>query len=90
MAHSANKNVLMNHTIGDIVECIRNGTAIAVSNGLLKDKFSIACSIIENKSGTERIAGLIDVPGFDDEHDAYRSELAGLYGIVVAEDMIYW
>ena len=32
--------------------------------------------------------GLIDVPGHDDEHDAYRSEIAGLYGIVMAVSML--
>lgn len=37
-----------------------------------------ACWIIENESGTERIIGLLDVPGSSDGHDVYRSELAGL------------
>ena len=43
---------------------------------------------MENSTGTERIVGLIDVPGHDDEHDAYRSEIAGLYGIVMAVKML--
>lgn len=37
---------------------------------------------------TERIVGLVDVPGHDDEHDAYRSEITGLYGIVMAVKLL--
>ena len=31
---------------------------------------------------------MIEVPGFDDENDAYSIKIAGLYGIVVAVDIL--
>ena len=37
---------------------------------------------------TERIIGLIDIPGRKKQHDAYRSELGGLYGIVTAVEIL--
>ena len=37
--------------------------------------------IVENNIGTERIIGVIDVPGSSEDDDAYRTDLAGLHGI---------
>ena len=72
----------MNPSIDGIIDSIKNGSTIRVSDGSFQMKFGIACWIIDKKCGSERIVGLIDVPGCSDEHDAYRSELAGLYDIV--------
>ena len=36
----------------------------------------------------ERTVGLVEVHGYDDEHDAYRSELSGLFGLVVAVNIL--
>ena len=71
----------MSELIDNIIKSIKDGSAVGVSDGSFKLKFGTACWIIEDGAGTERIIGLIDVPGTSDEHDAYRSELAGLYGI---------
>ena len=78
----AARKMFMTDEIGGIISSLENGTAVGVSDGSFQHKFGTACFIIENKEGTERLVGLIDVPGFSDEHDAYRSELAGLYGLV--------
>lgn len=75
-------------SIGGIIESIKDGTALGVNNGSFTCEFGTTCWMIENGSGTERIVGLIDVPGFNDEHDAYKSELAGLYGIVKVVEML--
>ena len=80
----AARRILMSVSIDSILTDLENGTAVAVSDGSFKDEFGTACWIIENGNGTERIIGLIDVPGGDKDHDAYRSELGGLYGIVSA------
>ena len=84
----AARRILMTEEIGGVISSLENGTAVGVSDGSFQHKFGTACFIIENKEGTERIVGLIDVPGFSDEHDAYRSELAGLYGLVRATMML--
>ena len=81
-------SLLMTPSIQDLVEGIKDGTTIGVSDGSFKDNFGTACWILENASGTERIVGLVEVPGFSDEHDAYRSELAGLYGLILAVKLI--
>lgn len=72
---------MMTDSIYSNIDCIKIGTNIAVSNGLFKSQFGTSCWILENDIGTERIIGLVDVPGSNDDDDAYRSELAGLYGI---------
>ena len=71
-------------SISSILQDIRDGKVIGVSDGSFKDKLGTACWILEDASGSERIVGLVEVPGHDDEHDAYRSELAGLFGLVIA------
>ena len=78
----AAREVMMTESIDDIIRSVKEGNSIGVSDGSFQLKFGTACWIIENAKGTERIIGLIDVPASSDDHDAYRSELAGLYGIL--------
>ena len=78
----------MTASIGGLLDNIRHGAAVGFSDGSFKQKFRTACWILENPTGTELIVGIIDVPGHDDEHNAYRSELAGLYGIVTAFEIL--
>ena len=80
----AARKILMTESIDGILESLRKDTAVAVSDGSFKTKFGTACWILEDEKGEERIIGLIDVPGSSGDHEAYRSELAGLYGIMVA------
>ena len=80
--------ILMSESIDNIIKSIKDGSPVGVSNGHFKLKFGTACWIIEDGAGTERIIGLIDVPGTSDEHDAYRSEMAGLYGIGKAVNIL--
>ena len=82
------RSVIATDSIDGIVQSLKDGTAIGVSDGSFKSRFGTACYIIENETGDERIVGLIDVPGFSDEHDAYRSELAGLLGLVMVTDIL--
>ena len=78
------REVMMTASIDGILDSLRHGTAVGVSDGSFKEIFGTACWILENSTGTERIVGLIGVSGHDDEHGAYRNELAGLYGIAMA------
>ena len=82
------RKVFMSQSIEGIITDIEEGKAVAVSDGSFKEEFGTACWIIENELGTERIIGLIDIPGSKKDHDAYRSELGGLYGIVTAVDIL--
>jgi hypothetical protein len=59
-----------------------SGTARAVSDGSFKDKFGTAAFTVVDDMDTS-IIGLNVVPGHPDDQGAYRSELAGLFGIVL-------
>ena len=66
-----------------IAESIREGTCVAVSDGSYKDDHGTACWVIENGARTHRIYGPLNSPGHPKDHNAYRSELAGMYGITL-------
>ena len=74
--------MLHTESISDIINSISYGSAVAVSDGLFHSRFGTACWIIEYSTGSERNIGLIDVTGFSDKYNKYRSKLAGLYGII--------
>ena len=78
------RTLIMTVSIDGILDNMKSGTKVSVSDCFFKAKFGIQCWIVENDIGTENIIGLINIPGFSDEHDTYRSELAGLYGIAIA------
>ena len=70
-----------------IAEAIQMGTAVAVSDGSLKDNaagqaFGTAAFVIEGIDSQNRIEGWNIVPGPLKTGDSYRCELAGLIGIV--------
>ena len=58
----AARKILMTSTIDGIIESIKDGSAVGVSDGSFQHNIGTACWIIENGAGTERIIGLIDVP----------------------------
>ena len=65
-----------------VAEAIRRGRCIGVSDGSFKDRFGTACWTL--KADDEETVGICCpcvVPGDADSHSAYRSELAGLYGM---------
>jgi hypothetical protein len=63
------------------------GTAIAVSDGSLKDDRGTAAFHIEGEDGTT-IEGVLQVPGTEAESTSHRSELGGLYGIVTVVECL--
>jgi hypothetical protein len=82
------KEILTTESITEIVRDIENGTAVAVSDGSYKDNGGTAAWIIENKSGTQRIVGQVNVPGTVSDQSAYRSEIAGIYGSILVIETI--
>ena len=72
---------------GTIAEALQMGTAVAVSDGSLKDAspghaFGTSAFVIEGMDSKDRITGQNIVPGPLKMGQSYRTELAGLIGIV--------
>jgi hypothetical protein len=68
-----------------MAQALRNGTAIAVSDGSYKDSRGTAAFILEpsvHSDTTGRIVGVNSIPGEPEDHSSYRSEIGGVSGIV--------
>ena len=76
------QHIQCTRNIGGIIADVEKGAAVGVSDGSFKDNHGTAAWVIENAKGTERIVALIHVPGYPVDQSAYRSEVAGLYGMV--------
>jgi hypothetical protein len=61
-----------------IVEDIREGRGIAVSDGSFKDQHGTASAVIEGGQYGRRVTSSVIVPGTVNEQCAYRSEAAGI------------
>ena len=81
-------DIMCTESIDEIISDIIKGTAVAVSDSSFKDERGTDAWIIENASGTQRLLGKVLVPGYASDHSAYRSEIAGLYGIVLMVEII--
>ena len=71
-----------------LAEALRTGTAIGVSDGSFKDEFGTACLVLEGKDSAGRIVIPSVIPGQGSDQSAYRSELGGLFGLVVLVDVV--
>jgi hypothetical protein len=66
-----------------VTQAIRNGTAIAVSDGSsFKDSFGTSALILEASDSTDNIVAVNVVPSNPDSQSSYRSKLAGIFGQV--------
>ena len=65
----------------DASDVIYSGVAIAVSDGSFKDEFGISAWTIRGTTDEQHLIGVNTVPGSTEDQSAYRSELAGLYGL---------
>jgi hypothetical protein len=70
-----------------ILQALSSGSARAVSNGSFKDKSGTSAFTVVDDDETS-ILGLNVVPGHPDDQSAYRSELAGLFGIVMLVNLL--
>jgi hypothetical protein len=69
-----------------LIAALTNGTAHAISDGSFIDKFgTLAFTIVDDHISS--IIGLNVVPRHLGDQSAYRSELAGLYVIVLAANL---
>ena len=75
-------------TAARVAEDIKNGTATAVSDGSFKNKNGTSAFLVCAKDDSQRIIGVNVVPGACKEQSAYRSELAGISGILMVLDIL--
>ena len=68
--------------LADIIEGLKSGTTIAVSDGSFKLMFGTAAFILYNTITGRKIRGCIISSGGPEDQSPYRSELIGLAGII--------
>ena len=61
---------------------------MGVSDGSFKDQFGTAFWILQGETADDEMKGPCTVPGSSDVQSAYRSELAGLYGMITMVNAI--
>ena len=66
-----------------IAAALRDGSAIAVSDGSLKLNRGTAAATIEGPTPNHRIRCYTRVPGYVDDGDSHRCELSGIYMIII-------
>jgi hypothetical protein len=66
-----------------LAKAIQEGEAIAISDGSFQDQYGTAAWALEGSGSKGRIVGAVTVPGTAKDQSAYRSELAGLYCILL-------
>jgi hypothetical protein len=66
-----------------MIDAIKEGLAIAVSDGSYKDKFGTAAWTIGTAEQPGYISGRATCPGAEGDHSSYRSELSGIHSIMV-------
>jgi hypothetical protein len=71
-----------------LAEAISKGIAIAVCDGSFKDEFGTAAYVLEGETSTNRIVVVLVTPGTDDNQSSYRSELSGIFGVVVMVHLV--
>lgn len=73
---------------GAIAEAIRQGSAVAVSDGSLKLGIGTSAFIVTNPLHQNPIVGANVVPGWVKDGDSHRCELSGIYGIIIVVHII--
>lgn len=66
-----------------VAQAIREGMAIAVSDGSFKSGLATAACCLEGpEHGGHRVKATCRTPGHEEDQDTYRAELSGIYMIV--------
>jgi hypothetical protein len=71
-----------------IAEDIRSGKATAISDGSFKNENGTSAFLVCAEDDSKKIIGVNAVPGACKEQSAYRSELAGVSGILMVLDIL--
>ncbi len=78
-----NLQITITGSTDQILDDIRAGTAVAVSDGSYQHSTGAAAWIIEGATSSNRIQGTMITLGNPGDHSAFQSEAAGLYGILI-------
>jgi len=65
-----------------LMGALSGSLGFAVSNGSYKDEAGVAAWIIKGPDSTNRIVGSWHTPGYKEDHSSFRSELAGIIGVL--------
>jgi hypothetical protein len=73
----------------DLVDAIKEGRDIAISDGSHKNKWGTASwQIMSDTNEAEQWAGLHVTPGIKDDQSDFRSEIGGIYSMAVAIELL--
>jgi hypothetical protein len=77
-------------TLATLAKSIRQGTAVAVTDGSFKDTMGTAAYVLQDCliDPTCRIVSVNQTPGRAKDHTPYRAEIGGVLGIVLTLDKI--
>ncbi len=65
-----------------LLKALSEGHGYAVSDGSYKDESGAAAWIIEGQTSAARLTGAWHTPGHEEDHSSFRSEVAGVLGIL--------
>jgi len=74
--------------IHKLLESLREGSTMAISDGSYKDAFGTAAWTIGDPDTVSLISGRAICPGEATDHDSYRSELACIYSIMAETNFL--
>ena len=80
-AQWAHQDLSYSGSLSNLILSLSLGQAIAVSDGSYADNWGTAAWILTNQHNS--ISGLCSIPGTSRFHNSYRSELGGLYAILL-------
>ncbi len=70
--------------IGVLIDAIKQGIAVAVSDGSFQDQWGATAWTIKGSSAVNCLTGEGLTPGNPQDQSAYRSELFGIWGMVAS------
>lgn len=70
--------------IDEITKDVLKGISVGVCDSSFNNEFGIVSWILEYSSGIQRII----ISGFKTDQSAYRGEIGGIYGLVMAMELI--
>lgn len=71
-----------------VVQAIINGTALAISDGSFHKDYGTVAWVLEGDSSLGRLGGTAIAPGGAYDQSAYRSELTGVYAIIMTVKLL--
>lgn len=72
----------------ELAQAIQSLTAMGVSDGSFKDQYGTAAWTIQAPNSMAHLTRVNIIPGAPNIQSAYKSELGGLYGIIVAVEAL--